>query len=170
MSPASKAYLASGLATGAAFTLTFDVVGIFAWAVDMEFRRATADDYPAIFRLQTANLLANLEPGERDGGFLAAGFTVPQIDQIARDLGIIVAEDRGIVVGCVCSLRPEFEHSPPAMTEMVRRAGPGTVWRQAPVRATAVRLRPRGHRPGEARQWWTARSLPETAARNGGQL
>ncbi len=121
MSPASKAYLASGLATGAAFTLTFDVVGIFAWAVDMEFRRATADDYPAIFRLQTANLLANLEPGERDGGFLAAGFTVPQIDQIARDLGIIVAEDRGIVVGCVCSLRPEFEHSPPAMTEMVRR-------------------------------------------------
>ena len=69
VSPTSKAYLASGLATGAAFTLTFNAVGIFAWAVDMEFRRATADDYPAIFRLQTANLLANLEPGERDGGF-----------------------------------------------------------------------------------------------------
>jgi hypothetical protein len=87
----------------------------------VEFRRATADDYPAIFRLQTANLVDNLGPDERDDGFLAAGFTVPQIDQIARDLGIIVAEDRGVVVGCVCCLRPEFEHSPPAMAEMVRR-------------------------------------------------
>ncbi len=88
---------------------------------EMEFRRASADDYPAIFRLQTANLVDNLGPDERDDGFLAAGFNLPQIDQIARDVGIIVAEEQGVVVGCLCILRPEFEHSPPAMTEMVRR-------------------------------------------------
>ena len=87
----------------------------------MEFRRASAGDYPAIFRLQTANLVDNLGPDERDDGFLAAGFNLPQIDQIARDVGIIVAEERVVVVGCVCLLRPEFDHRPPAMTELVRR-------------------------------------------------
>ncbi len=86
----------------------------------MEFRRARADDFPAILRLQAANYIRNLRAGERDQGFLSAEFTLEQIAEIANDLGIIVAASGDSVLGFLCASRRNFDHSSPIVARMVQ--------------------------------------------------
>ena len=83
-------------------------------------RRAGADDFPAILKLQSANYLPNLAPEDRIQGFLSAEFNPTQIAAIADDLGIMVAIDAGEIAGYLCAFRNEFEHSSPVLATMLR--------------------------------------------------
>jgi hypothetical protein len=87
----------------------------------VDFRRGTEADYPAILALQAANFVGNLSPKDRAGGFLSAQFTPEQVDEIAGDLGIFVAEDRGTVVGWLCSIDPASARGSAIVTEFLRK-------------------------------------------------
>jgi hypothetical protein len=84
----------------------------------MVFRSAQARDYAAILRLQSANYIGNLSEGERGEGFLSAEFSQEQIEQIASELGIVIAVDAGIVAGYLCAFRNQFNHGSPVLTKM----------------------------------------------------
>ena len=71
----------------------------------MEIRCARPSDYAGICELAEANYVQNLSPSNRRQGFLSAQFTVQQIDNLATDLGIMVACDNGRVVGFACASR-----------------------------------------------------------------
>lgn len=86
----------------------------------MEIRRASSGDYAEIIELQTANFLANLTAEDREGGFLSAQFTLPQVVAMADDLGVLVARDADHVVGYVCVHRTNLARLPPLVEAMVR--------------------------------------------------
>ena len=84
----------------------------------MDVVRASPRDYAAVLRLQAANFAPNLTPQEREGGFLSAEFTLPQIVAIADDLGVFVARDVDRVVAYVCAHRPDLAPVPPLIEAM----------------------------------------------------
>lgn len=86
---------------------------------DVEFRRATPDDFPGILRIQSANYIANLSLEERQEGFLSAQFTPEQIARLAGDLGIIVAGDANCILGFLCGFRCDFDHRSPVIARML---------------------------------------------------
>jgi hypothetical protein len=83
------------------------------------FRSATADDYPAILRLQSANHIGNLSLDERRQGFLSAEFSPEQVAAIAHDLGIMVAAVADRVAGFLCAFRKEFNHGSAVIAKML---------------------------------------------------
>src|ERR1044071_5977014 len=83
------------------------------------YRRAIADDYPGILKLQSANYLPNVPPQDRSQGFLSAEFTPGQVAAIAQDLGIAVAAEGEAVAGYLCSLRNDFEHGSAVLEKML---------------------------------------------------
>jgi hypothetical protein len=89
--------------------LSFDIV---------KYQRAIPENYPAIARLQSANYIGNLSAEERKEGFLSAEFTADQLARMAADLGIMIAVERGIVVGYLCGFRNEFDHGSPVLAKM----------------------------------------------------
>lgn len=84
-----------------------------------EFRRATAGDYSAVLRLQSANYIANLTPEERKEGFLSAQFTPEQVAEMGQDLGITIAVVDGEVAGFLCAFRREFQTGSPVIARML---------------------------------------------------
>lgn len=84
------------------------------------FRRALAEDYEAILRLQSAHYVANLAEEDRKEGFLSAEFSQRQVAEMAEDLGVMIAVDSGAVVGYLCAFRNEFNHGSPVLAEMVK--------------------------------------------------
>jgi predicted GNAT superfamily acetyltransferase len=86
------------------------------WVV--KYRRAIAEDYPAILRLHSANFIENLSPEERKEGFLSAKFTSRQIAEMAEDLGTTIASVDGAVVAFLCAFRNEFNHGSPVIAKM----------------------------------------------------
>ncbi len=85
----------------------------------VEFRRATPQDYSAIVRLQTENFIANLSDEERKEGFLSAQFTPEQIAAMAEDLGTTVAIVGKDMAGFVCAFRREFDTGSPVIAKML---------------------------------------------------
>ena len=85
----------------------------------VQIRRAKAEDYAAILRLQSANYVVNLSEEERKEGFLSAEFTAPQVASMAEDLGIMVAVDPDEVAGYLCAFRCEFNHGSPVLAKML---------------------------------------------------
>jgi hypothetical protein len=83
------------------------------------FRRATADDYPAILRLQSANYVRNLSVDERKQGFLSAEFSQEQVAEMAQDLGTMLAVIVGEVAGFLCAFRKEFNHGSRVIAKML---------------------------------------------------
>ena len=83
------------------------------------FRRATPQDYSAIFSLQRANYIANLSEEERKQGFLSAQFTPEQVAVMAEDLGITVAVVGDDAAGFVCAFRREFDTGSPVIAKML---------------------------------------------------
>jgi hypothetical protein len=71
----------------------------------MEIRRVLPGDYPRICELAAANYEKNVALSDRRQGFLSATFSLPQITNMAQDLGIIVATDIDRVAGFVCASR-----------------------------------------------------------------
>ncbi len=85
----------------------------------MEIRRAIPEDYPGICELAAANYEQNLSPTDRRQGFISARYTLQQIDNIASDLGIIVAIDNDRVVGFACASRLDSDKQPPIVKRMI---------------------------------------------------
>jgi predicted GNAT superfamily acetyltransferase len=83
------------------------------------YRRALAQDYPAIVRLNAANFIANLAEHERADGFLSAVFTLQQVAAMAEDLGITVAIVDGELAGFLCAFRNDFDHGSPVVAKMI---------------------------------------------------
>jgi hypothetical protein len=74
----------------------------------MEICRALPADYSRICELAAANYEKNLSTTDRQKGFLSAKFSLQQVSNMARDLGIIVAKDNNRVVGFVCASRCDW--------------------------------------------------------------
>jgi predicted GNAT superfamily acetyltransferase len=85
----------------------------------IEYRRAEPEHYSAVLNLQTANFIANLSEAERRQGFLSAQFSAAQTEQIAQDLGTIVALADGHLAGFLCALRKEFDTGSPVIARML---------------------------------------------------
>jgi predicted GNAT superfamily acetyltransferase len=83
------------------------------------FRRARPQDYPAILRLQSENLIANLSEEERKEGFLSAEFSRVQVAELAEDLGTTLATLNGEVLAFLCAFRNEFNHGSPVIAKML---------------------------------------------------
>lgn len=82
----------------------------------MELRRATKEDYEQIVDLQLQNLSSNLTPEEQQDGFLSAYFKAEELDELNRDIGVLVGVENGRVLGFLCISSPQFnmKHSLPA--------------------------------------------------------
>jgi hypothetical protein len=87
--------------------------------MDVTYRRALPEDYPAIVRLNEANFFAHLTPKEREDGFLSALFTERQIAAIAEDLGVTVVVADGRLVGFLCAFSNDFAHGSPVVAQML---------------------------------------------------
>ena len=84
-------------------------------------RRATPADYPGITTLQHSNLIGTLTTSEAENGFLSIEFSESQFDEMNRDLGVVVAEQNGEIVGYMCGVSTVYGHQFQilrAMTEM----------------------------------------------------
>jgi len=86
---------------------------------NVEYRRALPQDYPAILRLNSANLIANLAEADRQDGFLSALFTPEQTAAMAADLGTTVAIVDGGLAGFLCAFRNDFDHGSPVVAKMI---------------------------------------------------
>jgi hypothetical protein len=87
---------------------------------EVTYRRAVAEDFAAILRLQSANYVANLVVEERGEGFLSAKFTGGQIVAMAGDLGIMVAADaKNSILGYLCAFRRDFDHRSLVVAKML---------------------------------------------------
>lgn len=84
----------------------------------MELRFARPTDYRGILDLVEAYQIGNLTPAERGNGFLSARFSLPQVAAMAEDLGIVVALERGGVVGILCASRFDWSETPPIVQSM----------------------------------------------------
>lgn len=84
----------------------------------MDVRRALPIDYHGICELVDANYKLNLSSVELQNGFLSARFTSEEIDEMAQDLGIIVARSSDRIVGFVCASRREWHGQPPMAKRM----------------------------------------------------
>lgn len=82
----------------------------------MELRRATNQDYDQIVQLQLENLSSNLTPDQQQDGFLSAYFKADELEELNRDIGVLVCTDNGQVVGFLCMSSPELnmKHSLPS--------------------------------------------------------
>ena len=85
----------------------------------IEYRRAGAEDYAQIVRLQRASYIANLTAEERREGFLSAEFSLEQVAAIATDLGIAIVTMDDDLAGCLCAIRREFDHGSPVVAKML---------------------------------------------------
>jgi predicted GNAT superfamily acetyltransferase len=86
----------------------------------VDVRRAIPEDCSGIIRLQNANLITNLSAEERKGGFLSAEFTCRQFEEIANDVALIVASEKGQVLGFLCAATCDYYYQFPLLATMVR--------------------------------------------------
>ncbi len=85
----------------------------------MELRRAIFKDIPGILRLASAYFAGHLSEEERQGGFLSARFTREQMEEMARDLAVIVAVEQNEVAGFGCASRLGFPRHPLVVARMI---------------------------------------------------
>jgi ribosomal protein S18 acetylase RimI-like enzyme len=85
----------------------------------VQYRRATAKDYPDIVLLNAANFITNLAEEERRDGFLSAIFTEKQVAAMAGELGIMVAVVADKLAGFLCAFGNDFDHGSPVVAKMI---------------------------------------------------
>ncbi|MEA2829565.1 MAG: hypothetical protein QOF22_313 [Bradyrhizobium sp.] len=78
---------------------------------NLTIRTATRDDYTRILELESENYVENVPDDLRKHGFLSAKMSEAQLDEIARDLGVVVAYEGDTFHGFFCISR--LEHWPP---------------------------------------------------------
>jgi len=89
--------------------------------MSMKFRRAVLEDVPAILAVQAANFVGNLDDTERNDGFLSVEFTHKQLEEIADNVGIVVACDGARLAGYLCASSCEFNRPFPLLAAMMQQ-------------------------------------------------
>jgi len=74
----------------------------------VDFRRATAEDFSDILKLQATNFIDNLSTEDLTDGFLSAEFTCQQLGEIANDVALLVASDKGRILGYLCACSCDY--------------------------------------------------------------
>src|SRR6516162_7355849 len=87
----------------------------------MEFRRATAPDYAAVYDLQNRNLRAKLTASERSDGFLSAAFKLEDYKALNDDLCVVVCVEEGRVLGFLVASTIEFNQNFALTRAMIAR-------------------------------------------------
>lgn len=87
----------------------------------MELRRARPEDIPAILEVQSANFVGNLEEAERQDGFLSIEFTRKHLEEMADNVGIVVASDEGRLAGFLCASTREFNRPFPLLAALLEQ-------------------------------------------------
>lgn len=86
----------------------------------MDFRRATAEDFSDILKLQATSFIDNLSTEDLTDGFLSAEFTCPQLGEIANDVALLVASDKGRILGYLCTCSCDYYKQVPLLATMIR--------------------------------------------------
>jgi L-amino acid N-acyltransferase YncA len=86
----------------------------------MDLRRATPQDFSEILKLQAANFIDNLRVEDLRDGFLSAEFTSRQLEEIANDVALLVASDKGRVLGYLCACSCDYYKQFPLLAKMIR--------------------------------------------------
>ncbi|MFQ5902275.1 MAG: GNAT family N-acetyltransferase, partial [Candidatus Binatia bacterium] len=89
----------------------------------MEFRRARAEDFSDILRLQAANLIGNLNPQDRQEGFLSAEFTRQQLAEMASEIALLVASEKAQLFGYLCTYSCNYSKQFPILAAMIQSFG-----------------------------------------------
>lgn len=87
----------------------------------MEFRRATANDYAAVYDLQNRNLRTRLTASERSDGFLSAAFRIEDYEALNEDLCVLVCVEEKRVLGFLVASTIKFNQKFALSTAMVAR-------------------------------------------------
>jgi hypothetical protein len=90
-------------------------------AQQIRYRRASPSDYDGILKLQKGNLLVNLSSKQAEDGFLFVEFSEKQIDEINRDLCVIVAESGSEIVGYLGGTSCRYSTQFPILLTMLGR-------------------------------------------------
>ena len=98
----------------------------------MEFRRATASNYAAIYDLQNRNLRTRLTAGERADGFLSAGFEAEDYKTLNDDLCVVVCVEERQLLGFVVASTIQFNEKFALSRAMIGRY-PNAVYEGKPV-------------------------------------
>ncbi|MFQ5684882.1 MAG: hypothetical protein ACE5HC_16640 [Candidatus Binatia bacterium] len=86
----------------------------------MDFRRAVSDDFLKILKLQATNFIGNLSTEDLTDGFLSAEFTCRQLEEIANDVALLVASDKGRILGYLCACGCDYYKQFPMLATMIR--------------------------------------------------
>jgi len=78
---------------------------------NLTIRTAMPEDYTRILELENENYVENVPDDLRKHGFLSAKMSEAQLDEIARDLGVVVAYEGETFHGFFCISR--VKHWPP---------------------------------------------------------
>lgn len=89
----------------------------------MIFRRLVPRDLPGLVQLQESNHFENLTPEQQMDGFLSARFSKEQIAQMNRDAAVVIARDKGRIVGYACSAGVDFSRQFPILAAMIATFG-----------------------------------------------
>lgn len=92
----------------------------------MNVARAVAADWNGVLALQEANLIDNLDAGQRAQGFLTVRFSLEQFERMNRDAAVAVAREGGQVAGYACSSTQAFNADVPIIATMM--AGFPALW------------------------------------------
>jgi hypothetical protein len=87
----------------------------------MSFRKANTVDIPTIIELQKKNLLKNLEPHDRQDGFLSIEYSADQLARLNQDPGIFVALKDDHLSGYLITQAMDFALKAPLIATMVQR-------------------------------------------------
>ncbi len=85
----------------------------------VHYRRAEESDYPALARIAADNARDNPDVTARGQGFLTGHFDVAKVSAFNADLGILVADAEGEVVGFPCSPTRDFARHAPILRALL---------------------------------------------------
>ena len=87
----------------------------------MTFRKANSSDFPGILELQKRNLLQNIDPRDRQEGFLSIEYSADQLTLLNREPGIFVALEDDHLAGYLITQTMDFAVQSRLITIMVNR-------------------------------------------------
>ena len=87
----------------------------------MEIRLAAPGDIAGVLQLQAEYFIGNLAAEARKGGFVSAEFTSQQLEDIAKDVALLVGVEQHHVVGYLCAASCQYYRRVPLLAALMRR-------------------------------------------------
>jgi hypothetical protein len=89
----------------------------------VNLRRAQRADWDRMLSLQEANLVWNLDEGQRSRGFLSARFSGEDFRAMNDSGAVVVAQDGDALAGYACASSREFNANVPIIAAMMQELG-----------------------------------------------